>query len=165
MHNTLTYTLIPWLPDQLHPPRVAAGQSAPPEVVHDLDAEAEEQGGQGCHAARASSPDEDVQLHRVQGWVLSWTLTAKSHASPTLALTPTGRADTKVVYRRYASLFFVMGIGSSDNELVALEIIHRYVELLDKYFGNVCASLPSDLSRVCSELLLTRSQQVCELDL
>ena len=45
--------------------------------------------------------------------------------------------DTKVVYRRYASLFFVMGIGQSDNELVALEIIHRYVELLDKYFGNV----------------------------
>lgn len=46
-------------------------------------------------------------------------------------------SDTKVVYRRYASLFFVMGIGQSDNELVALEIIHRYVELLDKYFGNV----------------------------
>jgi len=46
--------------------------------------------------------------------------------------------DTKVVYRRYASLFFVMGISSADNELVALEIIHRYVELLDKYFGNVC---------------------------
>jgi sensor domain CHASE-containing protein len=46
-------------------------------------------------------------------------------------------ADTKVVYRRYASLFFVMGISASDNELVALEVIHRYVELLDKYFGNV----------------------------
>lgn len=30
-----------------------------------------------------------------------------------------------------------MGISASDNELVALEIIHRYVELLDKYFGNV----------------------------
>ena len=29
------------------------------------------------------------------------------------------------------------GIGAADNELVALEIIHRYVELLDKYFGNV----------------------------
>ena len=25
-----------------------------------------------------------------------------------------------------------------DNELVVLEIIHRYVELLDKYFGSVC---------------------------
>ncbi|KAI6152127.1 AP complex, mu/sigma subunit [Pisolithus tinctorius] len=46
--------------------------------------------------------------------------------------------DTKVVYRRYASLFFVCGIGLGDNELIALEIIHRYVEVLDKYFGNVC---------------------------
>ncbi|KAL4076071.1 AP complex, mu/sigma subunit [Scleroderma citrinum] len=46
--------------------------------------------------------------------------------------------DTKVVYRRYASLFFVCGIGSGDNELIALEIIHRYVEVLDRYFGNVC---------------------------
>ena len=45
--------------------------------------------------------------------------------------------DTKVVYRRYASLFFVCGITSSDNELVTLEIIHRYVEVLDRYFGNV----------------------------
>ena len=46
-------------------------------------------------------------------------------------------ADSKVVYRRYASLFFVCGIGPSDNELVTLEIIHRYVEVLDRYFGNV----------------------------
>ena len=46
--------------------------------------------------------------------------------------------DTKVVYRRYASLFFVAGIAQGDNELVTLEIIHRYVEVLDRYFGNVC---------------------------
>ncbi|OCH94128.1 Adaptor protein complex sigma subunit [Obba rivulosa] len=46
--------------------------------------------------------------------------------------------DTKVVYRRYASLFFVCGIGAADNELITLEIIHRYVEVLDRYFGNVC---------------------------
>ncbi|KAG8899812.1 AP-1 adaptor complex sigma subunit Aps1 [Tulasnella sp. 403] len=46
--------------------------------------------------------------------------------------------DTKVVYRRYASLFFVCGISQDDNELVTLEIIHRYVEVLDRYFGNVC---------------------------
>jgi len=46
--------------------------------------------------------------------------------------------DTKVVYRRYASLFFVCGIGAGDNELTTLEIIHRYVEVLDRYFGNVC---------------------------
>jgi len=46
--------------------------------------------------------------------------------------------DTKVCYKRYASLYFVVGIESDDNELIALEVIHRYVELLDKYFGNVC---------------------------
>ncbi len=48
--------------------------------------------------------------------------------------------DTKVVYRRYASLFFVCGISQSDNELITLEIIHRYVEVLDRYFGNVSAA-------------------------
>jgi hypothetical protein len=50
--------------------------------------------------------------------------------------------DTKVVYRRYASLFFICGIGSGDNELVTLEIIHRYVEVLDRYFGNVSVCRP-----------------------
>ncbi|GJN93429.1 hypothetical protein Rhopal_006484-T1 [Rhodotorula paludigena] len=46
--------------------------------------------------------------------------------------------DSKIVYRRYASLFFVTGIGQQDNELITLELIHRYVEVLDRYFGNVC---------------------------
>ncbi|KAH8924099.1 putative APS1-AP-1 complex subunit [Atractiella rhizophila] len=46
--------------------------------------------------------------------------------------------DTKVVYRRYASLFFIAGIAAGDNELITLEVIHRYVEILDRYFGNVC---------------------------
>ncbi|KAM6492063.1 Adaptor protein complex sigma subunit [Amanita muscaria] len=46
--------------------------------------------------------------------------------------------DSKIVYRRYASLFFVSGIGLGDNELITLEIVHRYVEVLDRYFGNVC---------------------------
>ena len=78
------------------------------------------------------------------------------------------RDDTKIVYRRYASLYFVTGVRSSNtasgagqddevdeagvtsgigighggrselNELEVLEVMHRYVETLDKYFGNVC---------------------------
>jgi hypothetical protein len=47
-------------------------------------------------------------------------------------------ADSKVVYRRYASLFFIAGCDSTDNELITLEIVHRYVEQMDKYYGNVC---------------------------
>uniref|UniRef100_A0A665WFR1 AP complex subunit sigma n=1 Tax=Echeneis naucrates TaxID=173247 RepID=A0A665WFR1_ECHNA len=46
--------------------------------------------------------------------------------------------DLKIVYKRYASLYFCAGLEDQDNELLALEVLHRYVELLDKYFGNVC---------------------------
>ncbi|CAG9787425.1 unnamed protein product [Diatraea saccharalis] len=46
--------------------------------------------------------------------------------------------DVKVVYKRYASLYFCCAMEQEDNELLTLELIHRYVELLDKYFGSVC---------------------------
>ncbi|KAF4751807.1 AP-1 complex subunit sigma-1A [Perkinsus olseni] len=57
--------------------------------------------------------------------------------------------EQKIVYRRdilfkscfnlrYASLYFVCSIDRDDNELIALETIHLYVEMLDRYFGNVC---------------------------
>ena len=46
----------------------------------------------------------------------------------------------KVIYRRYASLYFIIGIDIDDdiNELSMLEFIHNMVETLDKYFENVC---------------------------
>ena len=43
----------------------------------------------------------------------------------------------QIVYRRYASLYFICEVSETDNELFTLEVIHRYVEILDKYFGNV----------------------------
>jgi len=45
----------------------------------------------------------------------------------------------KVIYRRYASLFFIVGVDQEEeNELAILEFIHSLVETLDKYFENVC---------------------------
>jgi len=44
----------------------------------------------------------------------------------------------KCVYRLYASLFFIVGVDSDQNELAILEFIHMVVETLDKYFENVC---------------------------
>jgi AP-2 complex subunit sigma-1 len=44
----------------------------------------------------------------------------------------------KLVSRRYAGLFFVFGVDLSDNELLVLESIHLFVEILDHYFENVC---------------------------
>ena len=39
---------------------------------------------------------------------------------------------------RYASLYFVACIEQTDNELIVLDIIHHFVEVLDRYFSNVC---------------------------
>ncbi|SCV74834.1 BQ2448_7863 [Microbotryum intermedium] len=44
----------------------------------------------------------------------------------------------KIVYRRYAGLFFTFCVDANDNELVWLEAIHLFVEVLDAFFGNVC---------------------------
>lgn len=46
--------------------------------------------------------------------------------------------EYKIVYKRYASLYFAVAIEKTDNELITLEIVQRYVEILDRYFGNVC---------------------------
>lgn len=55
----------------------------------------------------------------------------------------------KIVYRRYAALFFIVGVGPEDrevlfemifvqqNELGIFEFIQTYVETLNAYFGQV----------------------------
>lgn len=48
------------------------------------------------------------------------------------------RKDNKIVYKRYASLYFVACIDPDDNELLTMELLHMFVEVLDSYFGNVC---------------------------
>ena len=46
--------------------------------------------------------------------------------------------NLKIVYRRYAGLFFCVCVDANDNELAYLEAIHFFVEVLDSFFGNVC---------------------------
>lgn len=46
--------------------------------------------------------------------------------------------DKKVIYKRYASLYFIACVDKEENELIILEQIHLFVEVLDRYFGNVC---------------------------
>ncbi|CAG8983270.1 hypothetical protein HYALB_00002707 [Hymenoscyphus albidus] len=46
--------------------------------------------------------------------------------------------QNKIVYRRYAGLFFCVCVDANDNELAYLEAIHFFVEVLDSFFGNVC---------------------------
>jgi len=46
--------------------------------------------------------------------------------------------DYKIVYKRYASLYFITIVDKDENELIVLELMQTFVEVLDKYFGNVC---------------------------
>ncbi|KAG5491604.1 hypothetical protein JIQ42_01560 [Leishmania sp. Namibia] len=46
--------------------------------------------------------------------------------------------DIKLVYRRYAGLFFILGIDQEDNDLMYVELIHLIVEVLDMFFTDVC---------------------------
>ena len=44
----------------------------------------------------------------------------------------------KIVYRRYAGLYFCICVDVNDNNLAYLEAIHNFVEVLNDYFHNVC---------------------------
>ncbi|XP_069474254.1 AP-1 complex subunit sigma-3 isoform X1 [Ambystoma mexicanum] len=59
--------------------------------------------------------------------------------------------DLKLVYKRYASLYFCCAVEDGDNELLTLETVHRFVEVLDKYFGNEYSSCPNKawMNKVC----------------
>ena len=88
---------------------------------------------------------------------------ATSRCNSALTLPLQEWREYKLVYRRYASLYFCVGVDPTDNELITLEarpfakqgahpfvasalrrsraraqVIHSFVEVLDKYFGSVC---------------------------
>lgn len=44
----------------------------------------------------------------------------------------------KIIYRRYAGLYFCICVDVNDNNLCYLEAIHNFVEVLNEYFHNVC---------------------------
>ena len=85
---------------------------------------------------------------RLTKWYRTYSSKEKARALREVSSMVLGRApktcnfiewkDKKIVYKRYASLFFVACIDKDDNELITLEQIHLFVEVLDRYFGNVC---------------------------
>jgi hypothetical protein len=104
---------------------------------------------------------------RLSRWYVGWTLGERAQLAAQIAklVVAGGRSDDSpsmlelptcsLVCRRYASLYFVVGCvtalertdkGSirsdrtdvSSSLYYAWDVIHRYVETLDAYFGNVC---------------------------
>ncbi|KAE8304659.1 AP2 sigma adaptin [Giardia duodenalis] len=64
----------------------------------------------------------------------------------------------KIIYRRYAGLYFTICCDLNDNELAMLEAIHLFVETLNTYFETVCElNLIFDFHKVnliCDEVFL-----------
>eukprot|EP01100_Stratorugosa_tubuloviscum_P006519 TRINITY_DN2808_c4_g1_i1.p1 TRINITY_DN2808_c4_g1~~TRINITY_DN2808_c4_g1_i1.p1 ORF type:complete len:153 (-),score=41.54 TRINITY_DN2808_c4_g1_i1:148-606(-) len=85
---------------------------------------------------------------RLSKWYSTYTAKEKSRITremPSLILTRAQKLcnfiewkNQKLIYKRYASLYFIFCVDATDNELITLEIIHHFVEILDRYFGNVC---------------------------
>ena len=84
----------------------------------------------------------------------------------------------QLVYKRYASLYFVAGIEEGDNELITLEVIHHFVEVrtwqsIDNWFLACCEELRGRSMSLCgcfiwlcfSQVLDRYFGNVCELDL
>eukprot|EP01035_Chromulina_nebulosa_P019967 gene19967-25936_t len=46
--------------------------------------------------------------------------------------------STRIVYRHYATLYFVFAVDSQESELGILDLVQVFVEALDKCFENVC---------------------------
>ncbi len=46
--------------------------------------------------------------------------------------------EYKIIYKRYVSLYFITLCDKDENDLTTLEVIHHFVEYLDRYFGSVC---------------------------
>ena len=46
--------------------------------------------------------------------------------------------DTKLIYRHFATLYFIVLCDKSESELGILDLIQVFVEVLDKCFENVC---------------------------
>lgn len=47
-------------------------------------------------------------------------------------------SDVRVIYRHYATLFFIFCVDESESELGILDLIQVFVETLDRCFENVC---------------------------
>ncbi|EPY39494.1 AP-3 complex subunit sigma [Angomonas deanei] len=46
--------------------------------------------------------------------------------------------DTKIIYRRFATLIFIFITDSSESQLAILDLIQVFVEVLDRIFESVC---------------------------
>ncbi|KAJ9477668.1 AP-3 complex subunit sigma [Pseudozyma hubeiensis] len=69
---------------------------------------------------------------------LNKSKTEKDPSSSSSSSTASSSDQLRVIYRHYATLYFVFVVDSSESELGILDLIQVFVESLDRCFENVC---------------------------
>ena len=85
---------------------------------------------------------------RLMKWYDSYLVSERQKYIKELSIMVIGRSQRlsnviewnnyKVIYKRFASLYFITLCDKEENELIILELLQHFVECLDRYFGNVC---------------------------
>ncbi|EGG06598.1 uncharacterized protein MELLADRAFT_28883, partial [Melampsora larici-populina 98AG31] len=65
------------------------------------------------------------------------TISKRPHQLCNFIINPEN-TDQTIVYRNYATLYFVMIVDGNESELSILDLIQVFVESLDKCFPSVC---------------------------
>uniref|UniRef100_H0ZVM3 Adaptor related protein complex 3 subunit sigma 2 n=3 Tax=Passeriformes TaxID=9126 RepID=H0ZVM3_TAEGU len=95
-------------------------------------------GSRGCPATVSSRQAEEVQQQIIRD-TFHLVLKRDDHICNFLECGSLfGGSDYKLIYRHYATLYFVFCVDSSESELGILDLIQVFVETLDKCFENVC---------------------------
>lgn len=79
---------------------------------------------------------QKLLLHQVHQLVIRRNDSQCSFLTPPPLLK--GYEDIKVIYRHYATLYFVFIVDQQESELGILDLIQVFVEVLNKCFENVC---------------------------
>lgn len=61
-----------------------------------------------------------------------------SHLPLFISAVPEWGENIKLIYRHYATLYFVFAVDAQESDLGILDLIQVFVEALDKRFENVC---------------------------
>lgn len=62
-------------------------------------------------------------------------VTSQILARPSKLCNVVEHRNLKLIYKRYASLYFMLAVDDEENELITLEMIQHYVEILDRRGG------------------------------
>lgn len=81
-------------------------------------------------------PTQKLLLEQVHGLISSRTADQCCFITPPPLLSDLD--EIKVIYRHYATLYFVFIVDDQESELGTLDLIHVFVECLDRCFETVC---------------------------